>query len=126
MNFKTILMPKMILATFLSQKKLFLSYILSFRLTSFFKRNLSERYSAHIEALTNEKKVVFISSNILLDDYISKIRIACSILPERAVIQTHYSRNISLGPTLYVLYVHGVTFKLLKVSQRIKKNLHAL
>ena len=33
----------------------------------------------------------------------SKIRLACSVLPQWAVLQTCYSRNISLGPTLYIV-----------------------
>ena len=31
----------------------------------------------------------------------SKIQLACSILPQRAVLQMCYARNICLGPTLY-------------------------
>ena len=61
---------------------------------------ISECCSAQMQAVTRRKKMVGIRSVIYisLDDWMSKIRLASIILPQKALLQTRYSQNICPGP----------------------------
>ena len=68
----------------------------------------SERYIAQMLASIYKAKKIMMEGQLYLDDWMYKTRLKLIILPQRALLETCYSRNIFLGPILQLIFIIAI------------------